>query len=130
MDVCRDTPHADTHEMILRAGDTNTATSTPVRRERPSDDCGGGADHRAAGPGRAHRAHRPGASGLPRAPVPPVLMSAEEKRKASRNLRKAPEKKERKKDKETDEAHEQRRLAKSVENAERHDKSRQRAVGG
>ena len=28
MDVCRDTPHADTHEMILRAGDTNTATST------------------------------------------------------------------------------------------------------
>ena len=88
MDVCRDTPHADTHEMILRAGDTNTATSTPVRRERPSDDCGGGADHRAAGPGRAHRAHRPGVSGLPRAPVPPVLMSAEEKRKASWNLRK------------------------------------------
>ena len=33
----------------------NTSTSNPVRRERPSDDCGGGADHRAAGPGRAHR---------------------------------------------------------------------------
>jgi hypothetical protein len=48
----------------------NTSTSNPVRRERPSDDCGGGADHRAAGPGRADRAHRPGASELPRAPVP------------------------------------------------------------
>ena len=98
MDVCRDTPHADTHEMILRAGDTNTATSTPVRRERPSDDCGGGADHRAAGPGRAHRAHRPGVSGLPRAPVLLVLMSAEEKRESQPELEEgsAPEKKERK----------------------------------
>ena len=97
VDVCRDTPHEDTHEMILRAGDTNTATSTPVRRERPSDDCGGGADHRAAGPGRAHRAHRPGVSGLSRAPVL-VLMSAEEKRESQPELEEgsAPEKKERK----------------------------------
>ena len=105
----------------------NTATSASVRRERRcGGGCGGEADHRAAGPGRAHRAHWPGTSETycgPRTAGPNECGREEE----SQRSRKAASRK-RKEENETAEEREQRRLAKSVENEKQHKKRKQKAV--
>ena len=104
----------------------NTATSASVRRERRcGGGCGGEADHRAAGPGRAHRAHWPGTSEPYRAPrtAGPNECGREEE---SQRSRKAASRK-RKEENETAEEREQRRLAKSVENEKQHKKRKQKA---
>ena len=104
----------------------NTATSASVRRERRcGGGCGGEADHRAAGPGRAHRAHWPGTSETycgPRTAGPNECGREEE----SQRSRKAASRK-RKEENETAEEREQRRLAKSVENEKQHKKRKQKA---